>query len=225
MQAVVSGRRDPGYLETGRIALEAALCLALQGEELKERGMMQGGVLTPATAMGAVLTKRLRAANIRFDITKTGNEVPTSPLDKLKAGPAGAAARMSASTNTDKGVSASMTGNNPGLCLRNDGACSAVVVDVPDRGRRLQRCHRALYQHAQAGLTHVHPAVIIVARSCGSAAVHLRQAVSDGLEGAAALHRQAFGVHLIVARRAVHRLQQVGHQVCPVRQGVVDAAM
>lgn len=225
LQAIVSGRRDPGYLETGRMALEAALCLALQGEELKEHGMMQGGVLTPATAMGGVLTKRLRAANIRFEITKTGNEVPTSPLDKLKAGPAGAAARMSASTNTDKTVSASMTWNDPGVYLHKDQTCTAVVVGTPGRGRRLQRCHRVLCQHAQAGLTHVHPAVVIVARSCGSAAAHLRQAVSDSLEGAAGLHRQAFGINLIVARRAAQRLHQIGHWVSPTRQGVVDAVI
>lgn len=222
----MSGRRDPGYLETGRMALEAALCLALQGEELKEQGMMQGGVLTPATAMGGVLTRRLRAANIRFEITKTGKEVPTSPLDKLKAGPAGAAARMSAAGSTqDRGTSASMARVYPGRSFSNDGTCSAVVVGASDRGLRLRRCRRALCQHAHAGLSHAHPAVVTVARSCGNAAAQLSHILSRGVEGAAVLHRRAFAVHFVVADHAARRLHQVGHRVCSVRGGIVDAVL
>ncbi len=41
---------------------EAALALVLQREQLAE-----GGVLTPASAFGAVLVERLRAAGMRFD--------------------------------------------------------------------------------------------------------------------------------------------------------------
>jgi hypothetical protein len=37
----VSGNRDPQYLDTSRMVLEAALCLALQHAELKEKGFLQ----------------------------------------------------------------------------------------------------------------------------------------------------------------------------------------
>jgi hypothetical protein len=85
---MVEGKRDPGYLDTSRMALESGLCLALQGPELKERGLMQGGVLTPATAMGSVLIDRLRKADITFEIVKSGSgkEHPAkSSPDSLKS--------------------------------------------------------------------------------------------------------------------------------------------
>lgn len=63
------GRGDPGYYVTARWILEAALCMALQDKELKKRGLMQGGVLTPASAMGSVLIERLQAAGTEFEIT------------------------------------------------------------------------------------------------------------------------------------------------------------
>jgi short subunit dehydrogenase-like uncharacterized protein len=42
---------------------ESALCLALDADRLPERA----GVLTPATAMGGVLTDRLRAAGHTYE--------------------------------------------------------------------------------------------------------------------------------------------------------------
>lgn len=63
--------RDGGYWGTARMLLEAGLCLALDGERCKEAGYLQGGVLTPATAMGLVLADRLRAAGITFDVVES----------------------------------------------------------------------------------------------------------------------------------------------------------
>lgn len=64
MVAKVEGQQDPGYGETAKMLSESALCLALQGEELES----EGGILTPATAMGLTLVERLRAAGMRFDV-------------------------------------------------------------------------------------------------------------------------------------------------------------
>jgi short subunit dehydrogenase-like uncharacterized protein len=60
--------RDPGYYSTSRMLLESGLCLALQSAELKQAGMLQGGVLTPATAMGPLLIDRLREAGFTFRV-------------------------------------------------------------------------------------------------------------------------------------------------------------
>ncbi len=54
---------DPGYNGTAVMLGESALSLALDGALLPERS----GVLTPATAMGAVLVERLRAHGFVFD--------------------------------------------------------------------------------------------------------------------------------------------------------------
>ncbi|NND27772.1 MAG: saccharopine dehydrogenase, partial [Myxococcales bacterium] len=43
---------------------EAALCLALQGQELE----VEGGILTPAPTMGMRLVERLRAAGLKFKV-------------------------------------------------------------------------------------------------------------------------------------------------------------
>jgi short subunit dehydrogenase-like uncharacterized protein len=51
-------RGDPGYAATSVMLGESALCLALDGGRLPAGA----GVLTPATAMGAVLADRLRSA-------------------------------------------------------------------------------------------------------------------------------------------------------------------
>ncbi|GBF98360.1 saccharopine dehydrogenase [Raphidocelis subcapitata] len=64
-------QRDGGYWSTSRMLLEAGLCLALDGERLKQAGLRQGGVLTPASAMGLVLADRLRSAGITFDVVKS----------------------------------------------------------------------------------------------------------------------------------------------------------
>ena len=190
VQAVVSGKQDPQYQDTTRMVLEAAICLALQHAELKEKGYMQvlqswpicmpcaavvvtafvqnvdcscngatsacgqhaqadcsglqliswlhvqGGVLTPATAMGAVLIKRLKEAGITFQITKTGTEVPKSPLDKLKS--------------------------SQGSANKATGAAVAARAQL-----RMQQ----VQSFASVGMAHAHPLLRIAQRS----AVHLQQ--------------------------------------------------
>ena len=54
---------DPGYAATALLLGESALCLALDADRLPEGG----GVLTPATAMGAVLADRLRVNGVTID--------------------------------------------------------------------------------------------------------------------------------------------------------------
>jgi short subunit dehydrogenase-like uncharacterized protein len=56
--AAIEAHGDPGYAATSVMLGEAALCLALDRDQLPG----QAGVLTPATAMGAALAGRLRAA-------------------------------------------------------------------------------------------------------------------------------------------------------------------
>jgi short subunit dehydrogenase-like uncharacterized protein len=58
--ARVEGQGDPGYQATAVMFGESALCLALDRDRLPGRS----GVLTPATAMGPVLTERLRSAGL-----------------------------------------------------------------------------------------------------------------------------------------------------------------
>lgn len=58
----VSGK-DPGYTETAKMISEAALCFALDDDQLPDRC----GVLTPALAFEEVLIDRLEAAGIRFE--------------------------------------------------------------------------------------------------------------------------------------------------------------
>lgn len=67
VQATVEDPHD-GYTSTATMALESALCLALQQEDLKKAGTLGGGVLTPTTAMGPVLVDRLQKAGIKFEI-------------------------------------------------------------------------------------------------------------------------------------------------------------
>ena len=57
-------RRDPGYWSTSRMLLECGLALALEGPACPKAA----GILTPATAMGAVLLQRLRSAGFVFDV-------------------------------------------------------------------------------------------------------------------------------------------------------------
>ncbi|HSL17697.1 MAG TPA: saccharopine dehydrogenase [Methylomirabilota bacterium] len=60
----VRGDRDPGYGATAVMLAESALCLALEGGELPS----DGGVLTPAAAMGMRLVERLRRAGMVFEV-------------------------------------------------------------------------------------------------------------------------------------------------------------
>ncbi len=58
----VEGHSDPGYGETAKMLGESAACLAL--DEL-DKG---GGILTPASAMGTRLVRRLRDAGMAFNV-------------------------------------------------------------------------------------------------------------------------------------------------------------
>jgi len=57
---------DPGYSETSKMAAESALCLALDRDKLPEHA----GVITPAVAMGDLLTERLIKRGIGFDVVE-----------------------------------------------------------------------------------------------------------------------------------------------------------
>jgi short subunit dehydrogenase-like uncharacterized protein len=59
----VAASGDPGYAATAVMLGESALCLALDRDRLPGRA----GVLTPATAMGATLAGRLRAAGQTYE--------------------------------------------------------------------------------------------------------------------------------------------------------------
>ena len=62
-RGTVGAQGDPGYAATSVMLGETALCLALDRDHLPDRA----GVLTPATAMGAALTARLRSAGHTLD--------------------------------------------------------------------------------------------------------------------------------------------------------------
>ena len=63
MRTRITGDRDPGYGSTSKMLAESAVCLA--GDEIAAGG----GVLTPASAMGDALLKRLRDnAGLTFDV-------------------------------------------------------------------------------------------------------------------------------------------------------------
>ncbi|MCA9621193.1 MAG: saccharopine dehydrogenase, partial [Myxococcales bacterium] len=64
----VEGDLDPGYGQTAVMLGEAALCLALDASPAGPAGL-RGGVLTPASALGAALLERLRAAGMRFELS------------------------------------------------------------------------------------------------------------------------------------------------------------
>jgi short subunit dehydrogenase-like uncharacterized protein len=61
--ATIAAPGDPGYAATAVMLGESALCLALDRDRLPGRS----GVLTPATAMGAPLADRLRAAGQTYE--------------------------------------------------------------------------------------------------------------------------------------------------------------
>jgi short subunit dehydrogenase-like uncharacterized protein len=63
-RGVVAGKGDPGYAATAVMIGESALCLALDDVPAA------GGVLTPATAMGAQLAERLRRAGMELSVTR-----------------------------------------------------------------------------------------------------------------------------------------------------------
>ncbi|MFT6989908.1 MAG: short subunit dehydrogenase-like uncharacterized protein [Paraglaciecola sp.] len=57
-KAIISGKGDPGYGATSKMLSEVALCLLNDHQQQPSNG----GVLTPATAMGHTLIERLNAA-------------------------------------------------------------------------------------------------------------------------------------------------------------------
>ena len=61
VRGVVKGYKDPGYGETAKMLGEAAVCLATGPDG-------EGGVLTPASAMGDALLERLRGAGMTFEV-------------------------------------------------------------------------------------------------------------------------------------------------------------
>jgi short subunit dehydrogenase-like uncharacterized protein len=58
----VRGDRDPGYGSTSRMLAESAVCLA------KDDLSVDGGLWTPASAMGEALLARLPTAGVTFEI-------------------------------------------------------------------------------------------------------------------------------------------------------------
>jgi short subunit dehydrogenase-like uncharacterized protein len=65
-RAVFKDRGDPGNRVTTKCVTEAALGLALEPEGLPG-GRARGGLLTPATALGDVLVRRLRDAGMTLE--------------------------------------------------------------------------------------------------------------------------------------------------------------
>jgi len=63
LRARITGDQDPGYGSTSKMLAESAICLA------QDKLTTDGGVWTPATAMGAALLARLREnAGLTFDV-------------------------------------------------------------------------------------------------------------------------------------------------------------
>ena len=79
--------KDPGCLETSRMLVESALCLALQEKELpihiEDGSVGGGGFYPPSVALGNdVLLNRLRATGTEF----TTRVVPTKEIVYAKNG-------------------------------------------------------------------------------------------------------------------------------------------
>jgi short subunit dehydrogenase-like uncharacterized protein len=64
---VLSDDGDPGNRATVKMLCESALALALESDALPG-GAAAGGVLTPASALGLVLRRRLEAAGMRIEV-------------------------------------------------------------------------------------------------------------------------------------------------------------
>jgi short subunit dehydrogenase-like uncharacterized protein len=64
--SVVAAQGDPGYAATAVMFGQSALCLALDDDRLPAGG----GVLTPATAMGAALAERLRTQGFTLEVER-----------------------------------------------------------------------------------------------------------------------------------------------------------
>ncbi|WP_446664016.1 saccharopine dehydrogenase family protein [Flexivirga sp. B27] len=66
-QSVVAAQGDPGYKATAVMLGESALSLAVSRDDCPLPQGLNGGVLTPATALGNVLVERLRACDFRIE--------------------------------------------------------------------------------------------------------------------------------------------------------------
>lgn len=64
IRARTGGEGDPGYKATAQMLVESALALALD-----KRAQRPSGVLTPAVALGSILTDRLRASGMTFELS------------------------------------------------------------------------------------------------------------------------------------------------------------
>ena len=67
VRGMIADRGDPGNRATTKMLCESALALALQLDELPG-GRQHGGLLTPASGLGAVLVQRLRAAGMTLQV-------------------------------------------------------------------------------------------------------------------------------------------------------------
>jgi len=75
LYGVVAGSKDPGYGQTAIMVVESAICLAL---DQKDHPNEEGGVLTPASAMGQALITRLRDAGMIFSYSKEAPNLRTT---------------------------------------------------------------------------------------------------------------------------------------------------
>jgi short subunit dehydrogenase-like uncharacterized protein len=65
LTAIVTGDKDPGYGSTSGLVAEAAICLSQKPKD------KEGGILTPAAAMGAELRERVQAnAGLTFTLSE-----------------------------------------------------------------------------------------------------------------------------------------------------------
>ncbi|MBB2892371.1 saccharopine dehydrogenase family protein [Flexivirga oryzae] len=69
-QSVVAAQGDPGYAATAVMLGESALCLAVSRDECPLPPGLNGGVLTPATALGTVLVDRLRDRGFTIEASR-----------------------------------------------------------------------------------------------------------------------------------------------------------
>jgi short subunit dehydrogenase-like uncharacterized protein len=70
VNGLIAGEGDPGNRSTVRMVCESALALALNETDLPGFPT-RGGILTPATALGDVLVRRLRSAGITIRVPDT----------------------------------------------------------------------------------------------------------------------------------------------------------
>lgn len=72
-RSTVAAKGDPGYSATAVMLGQSALALALQRDECPLPPGREGGVLTPATALGEVLADRLVAHGFTCEVTADGS--------------------------------------------------------------------------------------------------------------------------------------------------------